>query len=85
MKAQYNESLPTPVGPIDDTYHRTDVVRPDLVPVCGNFGASGNSGGELKGSRCAIVVASNGGISSIQNRVAKQAEDVTTMCLAKRS
>lgn len=52
-------------------------MRPDLVPVCGDRGASRNSGSELEGTRGAIVIASDLRVGRVRDRVAKEVKGVT--------
>ena len=50
--------------------HGTDVVGPDLVPVCSDRGTGGNGRGQLKSSWCTVVIAGKCRVGSILNGVA---------------
>ena len=54
-----------------ETDHRTNVVRPDLVPVSGDRGTGGDGARELESTRGTVIVASNPRGSSILDGVAK--------------
>ena len=55
---------------LGSTDHRTDCVRPDLVPVRRDGRARGDSGSQLKRTRGAVVVAGNLGVGGVLDRVA---------------
>jgi len=45
-------------------------MRPNLVPVCGNFATSSNSRGELQSAGAAVVIASDTGVGRVLNGIA---------------
>ena len=55
---------------VRDTYHRAGIVRPDLVPVRSDVGASRDGGSLLKSTGGTIIVAGKGSSSSILDGVA---------------
>lgn len=50
-------------------------MRPNLVPVRGDGGASSDRGGQLKSTRGTVVIAGNLGIGGIGDGVANQDSD----------
>ena len=70
LRAAESELVGQRLSMCGSTDHRTDCVRPDLIPVGRDSRARRDSGSELKRARGAVVIAGNLGVGGVLDRVA---------------